>query len=496
MVALNEKFTKCLCDGYPQRQVGKQWHFQFPSGGIFLFSHHWSLIVERSADASRNVSQATDPSASITTALAYDTFGVITDNSGPQNPTVAWQGKQGYQFEQPLGAAGLQYVRQRWYDPATQQFISPDPLGLPDATVPWGIESGQISGGDVNLFRYAGNDPGGEQFGDNFNQMSGGFSFLGPLVPSAPLQNSLGVQSPHTVQRAIIAHMPAHTSAERLAKQEALRSLNEPIDVASLGRLFTALIGFPFVLAYEGGKSSYHQAVANTTVLATRHLEHGGSPIGAGAEAISYNMLSWLGIKNALESGTGATLVHPHRLSTPQRVIAAGLGALQFGTLAIPEIREFLPGLGGSARVDAAVLRSTRVGEGVATTATWARRWFYDPREFSAISREYWAEHGPAAGRSLHHWLFPQRWKWVPVGFRNAGVNLLELPEFRGLAHPRSSLNAYMGLAPRWKIPMETFKAGAWEWGIRVVIPTAPVGFGYGGYRVGKWLITPDGQGR
>ena len=81
------------------------------------------------------------------------------DNSGPQNPTLAWQGKQGYQFEQPLGAAGLQYVRQRWYDPAMGQFISPEPLGLPDATVPWGIESGQVSGGDVNLFRYAGNNP-------------------------------------------------------------------------------------------------------------------------------------------------------------------------------------------------------------------------------------------------------------------------------------------------------------------------------------------------
>ena len=81
------------------------------------------------------------------------------DKSSPQNPTVAWQGKQGYQFEQPLGAAGLQYVRQRWYDPVTRQFISPDPLGLPDATVPRGIESGQVSGGDVNLFRYAGNNP-------------------------------------------------------------------------------------------------------------------------------------------------------------------------------------------------------------------------------------------------------------------------------------------------------------------------------------------------
>jgi RHS repeat-associated protein len=93
-------------------------------------------------DASGNVNQTTDAGANITATLSYDAFGNVTDNSGPANPTVAWQGKQGYQFEQPLG---LQYVRQRWYDPATRQFISQDPLGFAD--------------GDVNLFRYAGNNP-------------------------------------------------------------------------------------------------------------------------------------------------------------------------------------------------------------------------------------------------------------------------------------------------------------------------------------------------
>ncbi len=141
-----------------------------------------------------------------------------------------------------------------------------------------------------------------------------------------------------------------------------------------------------------------------------------------------------------------------------------------------------------------ALLRNSRIDEHIATAGTWVRRWFYDPREFSVISRQYWADRGPAAGRSLHHWLFPQRWKWVPVGFRNAGVNLLELPEFRGLAHPRLSLNAYMGLAPRWRIPMETLKAGAWEWGIKAAIPALSTVAAYGGYRAGKWLVAPNDQ--
>jgi hypothetical protein len=29
------------------------------------------------------------------------------------------------------------------------------------------------------------------------------------------------------------------------------------------------------------------------------------------------------------------------------------------------------------------------------------------------------------AGQSLHHWLFPQRWDFIPQGIRNAGFNYL-----------------------------------------------------------------------
>ncbi len=126
-------------------------------------------------DAPGNVSQTTDSGANITTTLAYDTFGVVTDNSGSQNPTVARQGKQGYQFESTLGPAGLQYVRQRWYDPTTQQFISPDPL--------------RFAGGDVDLFRYAANnpinrsDPGGR---DTINDLTLQNTSLPPVSPPMP----------------------------------------------------------------------------------------------------------------------------------------------------------------------------------------------------------------------------------------------------------------------------------------------------------------------
>ena len=97
------------------------------------------------------------------------------DNSGPQNPTVAWQGWQGYQFDQPLG---LQYARQRWYDPKTRQFISPDPLGF--------------AGGDANLFRYAGNNP--------VNRNDPGGMAGTPIQPASQLTRITGIEDTNAIK--------------------------------------------------------------------------------------------------------------------------------------------------------------------------------------------------------------------------------------------------------------------------------------------------------
>ena len=106
-------------------------------------------------DAADNAQQTTNSTGAVDATLAYEGFGLLVNNTGPANPPTAWVGRRGYQYEPTLGPAGLQYLRQRWYDPATRQFISPDPLGF--------------ACGDYNLVRYAGNnpvnrnDPGGEQ---------------------------------------------------------------------------------------------------------------------------------------------------------------------------------------------------------------------------------------------------------------------------------------------------------------------------------------------
>jgi hypothetical protein len=112
-------------------------------------------------------------------------------------------------------------------------------------------------------------------------------------------------------------------------------------------------------------------------------------------------------------------------------------------------------------------------------------RFAWDNRSFDKIRRLYWRFHGPADGRSLHHWLFPRRWTWVPQGLRNAGFNLLELPAGpRGLMH-NLGLNQWMGWAPRWG-GHERWLALGVENAIRVGIPGAIAGAIYAGAQIGK----------
>jgi RHS repeat-associated protein len=110
-------------------------------------------------------------------------------------------------------------------------------------------------------------------------------------------------------------------------------------------------------------------------------------------------------------------------------------------------------------------------------------RFFWDSRAFPTISRQYWLRNGPAAGRSLHHWLIPQRgffgWQF-PRGITNAGFNLLELPKI--LPGPLG-LNQWMGLALRWG-GIRAVAGMIVENGIRVLIPVTANAV----YHAGRWL--------
>jgi len=83
-------------------------------------------------------------------ALRYDAFGRRSATGGvdPYHPSdFQFAGAWGYQTEYATAAdpgLGLQYLQQRYYDPAIGRFISPDPIGF---------------AGGLNLYAYAGGNP-------------------------------------------------------------------------------------------------------------------------------------------------------------------------------------------------------------------------------------------------------------------------------------------------------------------------------------------------
>jgi RHS repeat-associated protein len=81
-------------------------------------------------------------------ALRYDAFGNRIATGGAYDPSpFQFAGGWGYQSEFATGTeqgTGLQYLEQRYYDPAIGRFISADPLGF---------------GGGTNLYDYSDNDP-------------------------------------------------------------------------------------------------------------------------------------------------------------------------------------------------------------------------------------------------------------------------------------------------------------------------------------------------
>jgi RHS repeat-associated protein len=72
--------------------------------------------------------------------MVYDSYGVMSTDSGSvQADYVSYTGREA---ERDLG---IYYYRARYYDPLTGRFMVPDPLGF--------------AAGDVNLYRYVGNNP-------------------------------------------------------------------------------------------------------------------------------------------------------------------------------------------------------------------------------------------------------------------------------------------------------------------------------------------------
>jgi RHS repeat-associated protein len=125
------------------------WHTQRPGGFGSVISYHIFEDENPSYpqfDAVGNTIGVMDASGNLIASPVHSAFGKVIRSAGVGDglgdPLAEWGGEQGYMYFADLD---LYYVRQRWYDPSTRQWLSPDPTG--------------VTGDDTNLYRYVRNSP-------------------------------------------------------------------------------------------------------------------------------------------------------------------------------------------------------------------------------------------------------------------------------------------------------------------------------------------------
>jgi RHS repeat-associated protein len=92
------------------------------------------------SDHQGTVRDVTNNSGVIQKHLRYDSFGIITSQTSPAIST-----RFNYTGRELEAETGLYFYRARYYDPGVGRFLSEDAIGF--------------QGGDVNLYRYVGNNP-------------------------------------------------------------------------------------------------------------------------------------------------------------------------------------------------------------------------------------------------------------------------------------------------------------------------------------------------
>jgi len=142
-----------------------------------------SILHYYHGDGLGSVNELTDASGNVARTYRYDGFGKIIAQTGSLDQPFTFTGRE-YDPE-----TGLYYYRARYYDPKAGRFISKDPIGF--------------LGGDVNLFRYVGNDPGNWvdpfgllNFSDAYSRIEGTFKpYLigGALVVTGGISAIAGV---------------------------------------------------------------------------------------------------------------------------------------------------------------------------------------------------------------------------------------------------------------------------------------------------------------
>jgi RHS repeat-associated protein len=113
------------------------------------------------ADHQGSIVRVTDAAGAVVNSYAYDAYGRRI--AATEGVAIAY----GYTVREYDAESGLMYYRARMYDPATGRFLQTDPFGF--------------AAGDLNVYRYVGNDPVNAIDPDGVTKITGGISIVVPL---------------------------------------------------------------------------------------------------------------------------------------------------------------------------------------------------------------------------------------------------------------------------------------------------------------------------
>ncbi len=378
----------------------------------------------------------------------YNAFFREFFNGGELIPSSEWGTLSYPDVNNRIGYAGywwdervnMYVVRNRWYTPRTGRWLTPDPIGY---------------AGGRNLFEYVGSRPfdftdpmGLTAVGDFFRKIgwrSGGdgadelydlFSGEAQAQDAAWEANMRKAYADciKDVQAQAVANGECETDAK--CKCEPLRqAINDTVGklreiredqwnaIGDTAR--DAAVATVAVVAAPA--TLFGQVSFNAAGNAGLEMLYGGDSLGAAEDGAMNGLMGW---------GVGKVLRHVFKAAAPSGLFRRSL--------------------------------------------------FYNDKPFrGGISRPYWKENGPANGRSIHHWLFPQRAKSIPNGIRNADFNLMIMPSVPGFKKPFGGFNQWIGMTKSpWGRRIEN--------AIRVVIPGSLGGAWYLGTRIEEWMFSTE----
>lgn len=376
-----------------------------PVTGIPIAYHsagatHYTLFDNR-----YNLVGLADTAGNLLETYRYRSFGlpVIYNSSAAAVPQSAFGMEPVFGGQRFLAAPGLYLSKKRLMNPVHGVYLSPDPKGYMDSPT---------------LYAYAAQDP--------VNQMDPNGEII-PLIVAAFVIGGALAGAGYS------AYDAYHNPSKYEGWQGSLRILGNVFGGAAIGGV--AVVGGELVLA-AGGVGAFATGTSAVTLTAAQTFVLYGTAATVTGAVLRHGFNEMF--PEYVDPVSAETMATDYVLGGGIPVVGSVLRPL--AAPVINGARQIIGrAVGGNWRFFGNTIKMIRNNRIKYTL----KNLIWDPRSFENVSKQYWRVSRGADGKALHHLWVQNQSRWMPQGFRNAGLNMLEIP---------GALNTWMGgrLAREW----------------------------------------------